>query len=124
MGCCGSGEKESDLDWFEDVGDCERGRERGDLVGDGDECAGVCERDIDSELDADRDRRAGSESGRECDCEREKSSRYFGVLVGLLLKTPLRCDNRLGGRKSSGFPASTSGELEPEDGVSPVLRRL
>lgn len=104
------------------MGDCERGRERGDLVGDGDDCTGVCERVLDSELDADRDRR--TERGRESDCEREKLSRYFGVLVGLLLKTPPRCDNRLGGRKSSGFPASTSGELEPDDGVSPVLRRL
>lgn len=106
------------------MGDCERGRERGDLVGDGDECTGVCERVLDLELEADRDRRADSERGRENDCEREKSSRYCGALVGLLLRPPPRWDNRRGGRKSSGFPASTSGELEPEDRVSPVLRRL
>lgn len=106
------------------MGDCERGRERGDLVGDRVEWTGDCERLLDSELDADRDRRADSERGRESDCEREKSSRYCGALLGLLLRPPPRCDSRLGGRKSSGSPASTSGELDREDGVSPVLLRL
>lgn len=123
MSCCGSGEEDSDLDWVVDVGERERCCDRGVLEGDGVEWTGDCERVLDPELDADRDRRANSEGGRDGVCDREKSLRYC-ALVGLWLRPPPRCDTRLGGRKSSGSPANTSGELDRGDGVSPVLRRL
>jgi hypothetical protein len=122
--CCGSGEKEFDLDWFVDVGERERCRDGGVAAGDGVECAGDCERVLDPELDADRDLGTDSEGARDTDCDREKPLRYC-AFVGLWLRPPPRCDTRLGGcRKSSGSLARMSGELDRGDGVSPVLRRL
>lgn len=106
-----------------DEGERERRGKRGVRVGDRVEWAGDCERVLDPELEADRDRRTDSERRREGDCDREKSSRYcafFRLGLGPLAS----CDTRREGRKSSGSPARMSGELDRGDMVSPVLRRL
>lgn len=107
-----------------DVGERERCRDGGVPAADGVERAGVCERVLDPELDADRDLGTDSEGAREGDGDLEKPLRYC-AFVGLWLRRPPRCDTRLGGcRKPSGSPARMSGELDRGDGVSPVLRRL